>query len=137
MFDEWLLKVWGEKDELLRRFNEKGSFCPTSVPISTEKKESKEETDGEDDEGRMKGEIGWVPRLRNSGSELAIFIGITALAIGVYGLGIRFAWRSAKEIFRGVAASKGNELSGNPMRVGCGCGKKLTNGMGMGEKIEL
>lgn len=139
VFDEWLLKVWGEKDELLKRFNEKGSFCPTSVSTNMKKNESEEETDEEDDEGRMKGEIGWVPRLRNSGSELATFIGITVLVVGAYGLGIGWAWKSAKEVFGGVAASKENELSGNPMRVGCGCGKKMTSGMGLepGDRIEL
>ncbi|GAA5846170.1 hypothetical protein JCM3766R1_005657 [Sporobolomyces carnicolor] len=59
IFDAWLLERWQEKDDLLRRFNQTGSF------MVNEGGRRQVESDDEADEDRAKGEYVWKPRLRS------------------------------------------------------------------------
>jgi len=134
-FDEWLLKVWGEKDELLRRFNEEGSFCKGSVRSTTDRKRESQEDETDEEEDDDEGRIRWVPRFRDLGIELVGCAAIIAVVVGVYGWGISWVWTSAKGALVGFLVSEGNV---GTMGAGCGCGKKMTGmGMGSGERIEL
>ncbi|GAA5954299.1 hypothetical protein JCM3765_005344 [Sporobolomyces pararoseus] len=109
-FDKWLLKRWQEKDNLLKRFHETGSFIER--PLSQREEE-------EEEEDRVKGESVWKPRLRTAVSESLQFVGIIALVVLISGWGLPLAWNTAKGAF-GLNPHLSSSVAD---KVGCGCGK--------------
>ena len=125
-FDEWLLKRWQEKDDLLKRFNETGSV----VERSPSQREDEDEEEEEEEDGRVKGEIAWKPRLRSTVSEMLQFAGIIALVVLIAGWGLPLAWNTVKG-----ATSLSPSVGG---KVGCGCGKMGGEMKGRGlDRMEL
>ncbi|GAA5977858.1 hypothetical protein JCM5350_006199 [Sporobolomyces pararoseus] len=126
-FDEWLLKRWQEKDDLLKRFNETGSFVERSP---SQREDEEEEEEEEEEDNRVKGEIAWKPRLRSTVSKVLQFVGIIALVVLIAGWGLPLAWNTVKR-----ATSSSPSVGG---KVGCGCGKMGGGIKGMGlDRMEL
>ncbi|GAA5887106.1 hypothetical protein JCM16303_007136 [Sporobolomyces ruberrimus] len=123
VFDEWLLKRWGEKDSLLKRFNETGSFVDQSVKVTTRALTTEDED--EEDQDRVRGEVSWKPRLRSPIIESLQIVGF-GLPFVALGWGLPLLWKAGKMVVGASAAAVearkvGGEGSG--VKAGCGCGK--------------
>ncbi|GAA5899875.1 uncharacterized protein JCM6883_006019 [Sporobolomyces salmoneus] len=95
-FEEWLRRRWEEKDDLLKRFNETGSFV--------ERQTRRTEEDEDEDEDRVKGEVAWRPRLRSPVSETLQFVGIIVIISIAFGWGLPFVWQTVKTSLRSTAS---------------------------------
>lgn len=116
IFDAWLLERWQEKDDLLRRFNQTGSF------MMNEGGRRQVESDDEADEDRAKGEYVWKPRLRSPVWESLQFVALAIVTASVLAWGLPVVWRFAAETVGRAKLGFFNSPAGAGS-VGCGCGE--------------
>lgn len=133
-FDEWLLERWREKDDLLRKFNETGSFVEEPHPSRSRRshegrEEDEEEGEEEECDERVQGEVGWKPRLTTPVFDTIQFVGLTVFVLVMVGWGLPFVWKSI--VLRGVSrllSTSSTSISPSTfdspsMKIGCGCNK--------------
>jgi hypothetical protein len=129
-FDEWLLERWQEKDDLVKRFNETGSFGERLARQSEE-----------EEEDRVRGEVSWKPSLTNRVSELSQLVGLVLPVLFFAAWGVPIVWKASRAVVALIGAAtigRGNG-NGGAMRDtagSCGCGKMGNSRVG-NDRIEL
>ncbi|GAA6008106.1 hypothetical protein JCM11491_001887 [Sporobolomyces phaffii] len=136
-FDAWLVARWREKDDLLKRFNETGSFVVASTATAAA-------ADDDDEDEEVEGEVRWRPRLKNPVRETleVTAFGFPSLIAAAWGAPA--IWHASKALVgMGLAAIAGRSHAvkggGTLKEAGssCGCGKMAGGDLGGIERIEL